>query len=70
MITPAELNSLAFGFSNYSIFCNLLTLTTASFLLEVFLSMPNSLRERKLLPGQNCLIHIHSSHSLLLMLSI
>lgn len=70
MITPAELNSPAFGFSNYSVFFNLLTLCTAYFLLAVFLSMPSPLTECKLLQGKNCFIHMHSSHNLLLTLSV
>lgn len=70
MIIPAELNSPALGVSNYSVFFNLLTLSTAYFLLELFLSMPSPLTECKLLQGKNCFIHIHSSHNLLLILSI
>ena len=43
MITPVELNSSAFGFSNYCIFFSLLTLPIAYFLLDIFLSKPSLL---------------------------
>lgn len=64
MTPPAELISPAFGFSNYSVFFNLLTLPAAYFLLEVFLSLPSPLTEGKLLQGKNCFAHIHSPRSL------
>lgn len=68
MITPAELNSPTFGFSNYSVFFSLLLLT-AYFLLEVFLSMPSPLIKCKLLKAQTA-SDIFAVPSLLLMLSI
>lgn len=53
MIPPANLNSPAFGFSSYSVFFNLLTLPSAYFLVEVFLSMPSPLTECKLLQSKS-----------------